>query len=63
MPAFQTVSKKVRNRKFIMRLGTPWQFSDPEQRWDVAMSFISFMVALTISMLIFDQLFPFDGAK
>jgi hypothetical protein len=63
LPAFQAISKKLRGRKFVIRMGTPWQFSDPEQRWDVMMSFLAFMLALTIAMLVFDQLIPFAQLK
>jgi len=58
LPAFQWFSRRVRRRKFVVRLGTPWRFSDPEQRWDVLLSFLSFVIALGISLLVLDYLFP-----
>ena len=53
------ISKKHKGRKFIIRLGTAWKASDPEHRWDVAMSFLSFAIALAISLFLLDLLFPF----
>ena len=48
----------MRGRKFSIRLGTPWDFRDPEHRWDVVLSFVSFMFALAIAGFVFDYLFP-----
>ena len=62
LPAFQFVSQRVKGRKFIIRLGTPWRFSDPEHRWDVLLSFLSFMTTLAFSMLVLDWLFPLAEA-
>jgi hypothetical protein len=59
LPLFQAISKKRKGRKFIIRLGTAWKASDPEHRWDVAMSFLSFAMALAISLYLFDAIFPF----
>ena len=61
LPLFQLISQRKRGRKFIIRLGgSGWNFRDAEHRWDVLMSFLSFMIALAVSMIILDQLFPFD---
>jgi hypothetical protein len=60
LPIFQAISKKRKGRKFIIRLGTPWKLSDPDHRWDVAMSFLSFVMALAISLYLFDLVVPFD---
>lgn len=57
-PVFQVVSKRVRGRKFILRLGTPWQAGNPEHRWDVFMSVLSFVMALAISGFLLDLFFP-----
>ena len=61
LPLFQAISKKLKARKFVIRLGTPWQFSNPDHRWDVAMSFLSFVLALAISFYLFDLFIPFDA--
>ena len=60
LPVFQRISKRKRGRKFIIRLGMAWNAKDAEQRWDVLMSFFSFMLALAISMFLFDLVFPFQ---
>ena len=60
LPAFQLLSQRIRGRKFVVRLGTAWRFSDVEQRWDVLLSFVSFMVTLGVSMFVLDFLFPFS---
>jgi hypothetical protein len=60
LPLFQAISKKRKGRKFVVRLGTAWKLSDPEHRWDVAMSFLSFVMALAISIFVFDYIVPFD---
>ena len=54
LPSFQLISQRIRDRKFVIRLGTPWRFSDPEHRWDVLLSLTSFIVALGISLLVLD---------
>ena len=59
LPLFQAISKKFKGRKFIVRLGTSWKASDPAQWWDVAMSFLSFVMALGISLYLLDLLVPF----
>ena len=61
LPLFQAVSKKLRGRKFVIRLGTAWRFSDPDHRWDVAMSFFSFAMALAMALFVFDFVVPFDA--
>ena len=58
LPVFQVISRRFRGRKFVIRLGTPWKFSDPEHRWDVLLSFVSFMVSLAVSAFILDWFFP-----
>lgn len=50
LPLFQFISRKRRGRKFVIRLGTPWKVSDSDQRWDVLMSVLSFILALAISL-------------
>ena len=60
LPVFQRISKRKRGRKFIIRLGMAWNAKDAEQRWDVLMSFLSFMLALAISMFLFDLVIPFQ---
>jgi len=60
LPVFQRISKRMSNRKFIIRLGMAWNAGDAEQRWDVLMSFLSFMLALAISMFLFDMVIPFQ---
>lgn len=61
LPAFQLISRRTRGRKFVVRLGTPWKASDPEHRWDVLMSFLSFVAALALSMYLLDLLLPFGN--
>ncbi|GAB5452929.1 MAG: hypothetical protein Hals2KO_32570 [Halioglobus sp.] len=58
LPLFQLISLRVRGRKFVIRLGTPWKFSNPEHRWDVLLSFLSFVVTLGISFFVLDFFFP-----
>ena len=58
LPVFQRISKRMRNRRFNIRLGMAWDAGDAEQRWDVLMSFLSFMLALAISMFLFDLVIP-----
>ena len=60
LPVFQRLSQSRRNRKFTVRLGTSWNPRDPQQRWDVLMSFISFMVALAMAIYLFSLIFPFE---
>jgi len=60
LPVFQQISKRKRGRKFIIRLGTAWNAKDAEQRWDVLMSFLSFVLALAVSMYLFDLVIPFQ---
>jgi hypothetical protein len=62
LPLFQLISRRIRGRKFVIRLGTPWTFSDPEHRWDVLLSFVSFMVTLAVSVFILDWYFPLPEA-
>ena len=54
LPLFQRLSLRLRGRKFVIRLGTPWKFPDREHRWDVLFSFVSFMLALAVSMFFLD---------
>ena len=63
LPVFQRISKRKRGRKFIIRLGVAWNAKDAEQRWDVLMSFLSFALALAISMFLFDLVIPFQGGN
>ena len=63
LPLFQSLSRRIRGRKFVIRLGTPWRFSDPEHRWDVLMSFVSFMVTLAVAMFVLDWFFPLADAS
>lgn len=60
LPLFQRFSLWRKARRFTVRLGSPWNARDPNHRWDVAMSFLSFVVALAISMILLDQLVPFQ---
>lgn len=62
LPIFQVFSRRIRGRKFIIRLGTPWRLSDAEHRWDVLLSFTSFIVALGISLFVLDFFFPLQEA-
>lgn len=57
---FQAISKKRKGRDFMIRPGTAWKVGDPEHGWDVAMSFLSFVLALAISLFLFDLVIPFD---
>ena len=58
LPVFQQISRHVKGRRFVIRLGTPWRFSDAEHRWDVLLSFVSFVVALGLSLFVLDLFFP-----
>jgi len=60
LPIFQQISKRKRGRKFVIRLGMAWNAKDPEHRWDVLMSFLSFVLALAIAMYLFDLVIPFQ---
>ena len=62
LPLFQRFSKARRGRRFVIRLGTPWQFGNPEHRWDVLMSALSFLLALGVSMFTLDYFFPLEAA-
>jgi hypothetical protein len=62
LPVFQLISRRMRDRKFVVRLGTPWKFSDAEHRWDVLLSFVSFVVTLGISLFVLDLIFPLREA-
>jgi len=62
LPLFQLLSQRTRGRRFVIRLGTPWKFTDLEHRWDVLLSFFSFIVALGVSMFILDYFYPLAGA-
>ena len=62
LPGFQLISRRIRGRKFVIRLGTPWKFSDSEHRWDVLLSFVSFVVTLGVSLFILDYYFPLKVA-
>ena len=53
-PLAQRLSVRLRGRRFTIRLGTPWNVRDPEQRWDVLYSVASFMLALALSMAAFE---------
>jgi hypothetical protein len=59
LPLFQLMSRRKKGRKFVIRLGTVWSHKDAEQRWDVLMSFLSFALALAISMFLLDLVMPF----
>jgi hypothetical protein len=63
LPIFQFASVKFLGRRFIIRLGNPWQFSNVDHRWDVLLSFFSFLAALALSLLIFDFFFPLESVK
>ncbi len=54
-PLAQRVCQHLRGRRFTIRLGTPWHAGDPEQRWDVLYSVLSFMAALALSAFCFEQ--------
>jgi len=58
LPVFQWLSKRRRGRKFHIRLGMAWDAGDPEQRWDVLLSFLSFIAALAMSLALMDLAFP-----
>jgi len=60
LPVFQIISKWQRGRKFIIRLGGPWSLRNVDHRWDVLMSFISFAVALGLSLYCLDLLYPLE---
>ena len=58
LPVFHGISQKFRGRRFVIRLGTPWNIKNAEHRWDVLLSFVSFMITLGISLFIFNYFFP-----
>jgi hypothetical protein len=58
LPTFQLFSAKFLGRRFIVRLGNPWQFSNVDHRWDVLLSVLSFMLALALTLMAFDFFFP-----
>lgn len=60
LPVFQRISQKFRGRSFVIRLGTPWSFKNVEHRWDVLLSFVSFIITLGISLYIFNLFFPLE---
>lgn len=60
LPVFHGISHKYRGRKFVIRLGAPWSFKNAEHRWDVLLSFVSFIITLGISLYIFDVFFPLE---
>jgi len=59
---FQLLSKRVKGRKFDIRLGVPWSLSNPEHRWDVFLSFVSFIVTLGFSLFFLDVFMPLKEA-
>ncbi len=63
LPVFQFASRRFRGRNFAIRLGTPWNYADPEHRWDVLLSFFSFVVALGVSLFIVDVFLPLADAR
>ena len=62
LPIFQFISQRIRGRKFVIRLATPWKFSNVEHRWDVLLSSVSFIVTLGVSIFLLDFLFPLAEA-
>ena len=58
LPIFHGISQKFRGRRFVIRLGGAWSFKNAEHRWDVLLSFVSFIVTLGISLYVFDFFFP-----
>ncbi len=56
LPLFQRLSVRVKGRRFVVRLGTPWKIRNPDHRWDVLMSVLSFMAALALAMWALDLL-------
>ena len=58
LPLFQRFSLWRKSRRFVVRLGTPWSMRNPDHRWDVVMSFLSFIAALGVSMALLEQLMP-----
>jgi len=63
LPIFQALSKRIRGRRFVIRLGTPWKLSDPEHRWDVVLSFISFVLTLGVSLFVLDLFLPLEEVR
>lgn len=62
LPAFQLLSQRLKGRRFVVRLGTPWKFSNPEHRWDVFLSFVSFIFTLGVSFFVLDLILPLKEA-
>ncbi len=62
LPLFQHISQRVYGRRFVIRLGTPWRYSNRDHRWDVFMSVCSFVVALGLSLFLLDTFFPLADA-
>lgn len=61
LPIFQIISRRRHGRSFVIRLGGAWNIRDAEQRWDVLMSFLSFGVALGLSLYFLDLVLPFGS--
>ena len=59
LPLFQRLSRHLRRRRFTLRLGSPWDVRDPEHRWDVLMSFLSFVTCLALTLWLVDLGLPF----
>ena len=60
LPIFHGISQKLRGRRFVIRLGAPWSVKDAEHRWDVLLSFVSFIITLGVSLYIFDFFFQLE---
>ena len=58
LPILQLISQRIRGRKFVIRLATPWKFSNAEHRWDVFLSCVSIIVTLAVSLCVLDLLLP-----
>ncbi len=56
LPLFQSLSVRLKGRRFTVRLGTPWKIRNSDHRWDVLMSVLSFMAALAAAMWALDLL-------
>ncbi len=63
LPIFQRISLKVHGRRFVIRLGMAWNFSDPKHRRDVFFSFVSFIVTLGLVLFAVDFFFSFGEAR
>lgn len=53
LPLAQRLSLRCSGRRFSIRLGGAWDPRVPAQRQDVLYSLVSFMIALALSMLLF----------